>query len=393
MSLNKESIIPPVQYVLLIRHGSRQKPHDVIRHHHHLENHECDAQADKRGKRSPGRPLSLSLGGWLAETLRLYDIEVVDAIHSPEKHVIETEQAFLESLRPQGRCASKFLKGRPDLRLAPLSFWHNQEQDGSLMEISTPPANGQTPTFHTDLAKQIAAQATQNGKALMITGHQPQLTWLAQALTRKQRPLPLDQSEVACIQLAPHDGKGAKRPFLLWAISKQAPEVEQYLRDKIKSKMDVAKFFAGFIAVLLGFVLQEIGSLTEQSGIYSTLAYLGTLLVLLALGFAIAGIFAYDKLLMPSLFWSGSPMCVSTDGHDHNLRRPPTQSHWVLYFAMIRIWRGLFVPAVVALYLGIVLLLVAKAKIQICWSVTGALPALIVVAVACWVDPRMGFDD
>ncbi len=121
--------------------------------------------------------------------------------------------------------------------------------------------------------------------------------------------------------------------------------VDADLRDKLKSKMDVAKFFAGFISLVAGIALRE------SAG--SVAANLGLALIVLSLGLAVATLFAYDRLLMPPRFWFEPP----TDTHELNFG---------LRDEMISVWRCLFIPCVIAFFGGLLLLLAEKANSCIC---------------------------
>src|SRR5512138_2561462 len=84
-----------------------------------------------------------------------------------------------------------------------------------------------------------------------------------------------------------------------------AETVTEQLRNKIKSKMDVGKFFAGFISLFLGISFQDLSNLPANSDplIHYSVA-LGFLFILVSLAFSIATLFAYDRLLMPPEFWN-----------------------------------------------------------------------------------------
>ena len=121
--------------------------------------------------------------------------------------------------------------------------------------------------------------------------------------------------------------------------------VTEQLRDKIKSKMDVAKFFAGFITVFLGVAFRDSSLLlADQAKIVRYGAWAGVLLILAALTFSVVAMFTYDGLLMP-------PMAGEEKPPDTILRRK-----------MIKAWNWLFVPAVVAFFLGLFGFLIALMK-------------------------------
>lgn len=113
------------------------------------------------------------------------------------------------------------------------------------------------------------------------------------------------------------------------------------LREKVRSKMEVGKFFAGFITLLIGILLRAdaLDSLAEKAGV---------LFLVAALGFCIAAVFCYDRLLMPREYWTGLEKKDKTEER--------FQDH--LREQMVRSWSWLFVPAVWCFGIGFVLMLV-----------------------------------
>ena len=111
-------------------------------------------------------------------------------------------------------------------------------------------------------------------------------------------------------------------------MSDEATKVTDQLRDKIKSKMDVAKFFAGFITLLIGFLLKD-ETLTPASKI-------GFVLLIASLGFCIAALFTYDHLLWPK------------EHCERKLRIKISDTNFQKHLGkkMVMLWWSLFVPAV-----------------------------------------------
>jgi hypothetical protein len=181
-------------------------------------------------------------------------------------------------------------------------------------------------------------------------GHQPTLGYIAYKFTRA--PYPLARSEIMCIAV---DDK--KRGILKWVLSPTDNKVVNELRDKIKSKMDVAKLLSGFITVGVGFLLtslvddQRIGFLGP--GVWA--AYVSAALFFVSIGLYIATMYAYDSLLMPSKFWGEAPQNKS-NRPKWIVGRPPSSIQWVLYQNMIRIWSHLFTPATICVLAGLFLL-------------------------------------
>jgi len=371
-----------VQYIILVRHGSRQKAYNRPRRTHNLENADYKRgtvhghQSADPGK--PGRPASLSLAGWLAEALALHNIEVWHVLHSHQEHAKETAEAYLQALRPQGLCWYN-LRCQADGCLNPEISWHD------LKTVSK-------------VKGKIAA--TINGRALMICGHQPQLTWIANAFLGRSDPLPLRQSEAACLKIAP-------RPQLIWAIAGYHKETMSELRAKVQSKMNVAMFFAGFISLLLGVLFTKADGwpVGTQDRIWALFHYFGTASALLSVGLCVGAIFAYDRLMMPTLFWGGKPRNIDEDTHGliatlrqligftPIVRRPPSQAHWVIHSNMVQIWDKLFKPAVVSFFIGLSCILIAVMKPPILPALVLAGVLLLSFGVYRILRPELGFDD
>lgn len=131
-----------------------------------------------------------------------------------------------------------------------------------------------------------------------------------------------------------------------------AAKVTDELREKIKSKMDVAKFFTGSFTVLIGILLKEgkTGSLWSKAGM---------LFLLSSLGFCVAAMFAYDHLLWPKTYL--------IENYWPNLKskeNPEECFHRKLEEQMLTSWRWLFLPAVACLGIGLFLLLVQESGLQ-----------------------------
>ncbi|MEN8166142.1 MAG: hypothetical protein ABFR65_01535, partial [Pseudomonadota bacterium] len=163
---------------------------------------------------------------------------------------------------------------------------------------------------------------------------------------------------------------------ILWSISPTDDETFEQLRDKIKSKMDMAKLLGTFIVFLLGILLgilsdeKKLQFLTEscahtrsflgglsgmeiadRNEIYLVTIAISVISLFLSVVFYLISMYAYDRLLMPTRFWAeegkgGSPRWLP--------QRPPSSSLLVLQVNMIRIWRLLFTPATVFVVLSLI---------------------------------------
>jgi hypothetical protein len=114
-----------------------------------------------------------------------------------------------------------------------------------------------------------------------------------------------------------------------------AEELANQLREKIESKMDVAKFFAGFITLLIGILL-------EKKGLTSLWSRFGIAFLTSSLAFCTAALFAYDRLLMPMKYWSALDEQNRKDGRFEDKPRDD----------MVRSWLWFFFPAVLCFGIG-----------------------------------------
>jgi hypothetical protein len=116
--------------------------------------------------------------------------------------------------------------------------------------------------------------------------------------------------------------------------------VMEELREKIKSKMEVGKFFAGFLTFLTGFLLKD-GAPPHL------LSKIGIVFLVGSIGFCVAAVFAYDTLLMPRKYWGFPEHETAEDRFADQLKANMVQS-----------WMWLFVPAVACFGFGFVCVLI-----------------------------------
>jgi hypothetical protein len=126
--------------------------------------------------------------------------------------------------------------------------------------------------------------------------------------------------------------------------------------------MDVAKILGAINVPLLGFIVSsyldktKFGALQGVQKIALLIAF-GCFLV--SIGLYILTVYAYDSLLMPTSFWQERLPRSSKKRHRWLVWRPPSSAAWVLYQNMIRIWRYRFTSANVAVFLGLIALVLA----------------------------------
>jgi len=382
------------QYLLLVRHGPRVFSLDQSRE---------DAPLDPYAHKDIAK-----LARWAAETLRVQPhvrdlkdappVQVTRFISSDHLHCIQTAKIYSEVFGPLGQgLTTEEIEVESSGAMATPSFWRH---DRCLAR----------PGYVDGEQLRIEEGSCRDGSTVVLCGHQPHLSWLFNDLRRKyagpvrrhmlgSTPLPLGQSEAALVQLYP-------KVRLIWAIGKSSDADKDDVRDKIKAKMDTAKFVSGFVAIFLGVAATaELPQALEKSGLRSFTWIFSLLLLLSSLGFTLAALLAFDRLLMPSVFWGGKrPRRLEPPSW--SVARPPSPVHWVLGFQMMHIWRWLFQPAVYALAVAsasLVFALLWRGSLfdfNLCEldrnRIVGCGLALAILAPFALyeiVKPRLGYDD
>jgi hypothetical protein len=223
------------------------------------------------------------------------------------------------------------------------------------------------------------ATAAQPGRRrlVLVVANSPQIDWVAEELLTKL--VAIGRGEVIGISQRYHRRRWSVRKGrdLLWAIGPGEASAIADLRDKIRSKMDTAKFLGAFITALVTFVLGKRFDAHTDTALNAGLLNVQPMLWLITivtLGLAALLCFAavayYDGLLMPVRFWESSarPSRLRLWGSSRAswlVRRPPSSAAWVLKQNMVRVWNRLVVAAM--LMLGVALsafsvLIVVKPK-------------------------------
>jgi hypothetical protein len=249
-----------------------------------------------------------------------------------------------------------------------------------------------------ELTKAHPAPAQGQGATLVI-GHDPGMSCLLTTLlypngrkTGRNRDVPgLARAELLGLRQCGEDW----RP--MWALTPDAVGDIAEITTKIKSKMDTAKVFGGFVTAVLTFVVSQYAA-TPPNTIYWA-AVRGASLVALAAAILLyfMTLFWYDRLLMPSRFWGiirgrarDDPARIPPDSRGAQddlpkiLRRPPSSAVWVLYQNMQRTWRLLFVPATYAAAIGIIGFAAARIEPSAKTAAFFFVPAAAVVAITAW---------
>ena len=253
-----------------------------------------------------------------------------------------------------------------------------------------------------DLVKDPRTADRGSDSAALVVGHMPQLRWLAARLMGNRplwarltdgylTPLALKNGEIAAIALT-GERNGRPRGHLEWTVAPDDTQAIEDLRNKIKSKMEIAKLLGGFMTLVLGGVVLAPGRLDELSRDGDRWAvYVAAISFLIAIGLYLRTMYAYDSLLMPKRFWGD--VTPGSRPPRWLVRRPPSGAAWVLYQNMLHVWTFLFTPATLAVGVGLVVL--AYAALDPGWleGLISLLVLLLLTAYALWRRPVLGSQD
>jgi len=200
---------------------------------------------------------------------------------------------------------------------------------------------------------------------VLVVANSPQIDWVAEELLAKS--VAIGRGEVIGISQRHRRRRWSVRESrdLLWTIGPSEASAITDLRDKIRSKMDTAKFLGAFITALVAFVLGK--RFDAHTGIALNAGLLNVqgilwLVTIVGLGLAALLCFAavayYDGLLMPVRFWESSArrswLRLQIFSSAWGLvRRPPSSAAWILQQNMVRVWNRLVVTAMIMLGLAL----------------------------------------
>jgi hypothetical protein len=236
----------------------------------------------------------------------------------------------------------------------------------------------------TRLTEPGPAPAQGKGAALII-GHDPGMSCLLTTLlklnvprARRYRDVPaLTRAELLGLRW---DGR-YWRP--MWALTPDASKDIFEIKAKIKSKMDTAKVFGGFVTAVLTFVISQYAITTPKTTYWAAVRGASLAALAAAILLYLMTLFWYDRLLMPSRFWA----ILHHPGEDpvsKTLRRPPSSAVWVLYQNMQRTWRLLFVPATYATAIGIIGFAAGRIQPATTTAFISLAAVAAVVAITAW---------
>ena len=270
--------------------------------------------------------------------------------------------------------------------------------------------------------------------AVLVVGHQPQLSWLSSQLTTGYRwrqwrrlqwwsngPIPISHGEIVCLRIEnKRKFKNKWSAHLLWSIHPNDSERLADVREKVQSKLKTAELLAAVlglaIAAVLALLLDRtrwrnlafLDETTRRPRVYPfgwdwasfeprTGVQFAVAMLLSALALYLMTVYAYDSLRMPPSFWSEN----LPDRRSNRLRRrwlprrPPSSSAWIIYRNMMRIWGTLFVPATLLVLAAFTLLAISLLE----WNATvwAWLPGIAILAIVLlWkrnFRPVLGSED
>lgn len=404
-------------YVILVRHASREPRWDVSESKHAMKNWTRWTTAAIEGGsdfETKGFPRTYAIAGRLCDELENMKARVVALVHSKHKVAQQTAEVYGKVLEKRERFEGE-VNGECSCDLTP-------EIPGEVAcQNENAQMGGQTERIVRELEIWKARADSRGARsACVLVGHQPQLTQIARRLVGNKfslghslpgDSLPIGNSEVACIEFG-------DKPRLLWVLTEKPKDLLAELKDKIKSKYDVAKFFLGAFAVNTGLLLNAgiwgQPELWEANPAARLLAYAAIVVALVSLIFTAFTLFSYDSLMMPESLWSepGEVQPGPRRGSDGkpptwSVSRPPSQAQVILYYEMMHVWTVFFMPAVVSAFVAIgCLVLALVCRDEGClrsilvppvpsWVIIDAAAVLVLVLLRFywWKKPRLGTED
>lgn len=246
---------------------------------------------------------------------------------------------------------------------------------------------------------------------ILVVANSPQIDWVAERLLEK--PVAIGRGEVIGVGHPRRRRQWpiSKRRDLLWTIGPSEESEIRDLRDKIRSKMDTAKFLGAFITALVTFVLGKRFDTVKGIGFQAGLPWVQTvlwLITIVGLGLAallcFAAVVCYDGLLMPVRFWESSARSSLFRPRRPSVVpwlvwRPPSSAARVLQQNMVRVWNRLVVLAMgilgIALTAFAVLIVVKPTRYDDLIVPVAVVVAISVVAFGylIFARPRLGAQD
>ena len=276
-------------------------------------------------------------------------------------------------------------------------------------EITLDPPKGAMSLDRTALDA-IVTSATQcvshgNHQIVLVVGHLPLLSWVARRVAG--RALPIGRAELLGIELSPARAGAKHAGILRWTLTPEARSKELIadIREKIKSKMEAAKYLASFVTAMLGVQIAimlepaKVDALQNSAGpSLPRMLAISELFIVLSAALYFLTVFAYDKLLMPPALWADGPPEALRERPEWLVSRPPSSAAWILLQNMQRIWSRLFTWATILLLVGIMLQIFGVFYRRLQWPLATVIIAPLIVCIGFvyvvrqwW--PRLGSED
>ena len=343
---------PGYSHVLLFRHGRTTDTPNL--------------RERDRGLSAQGTKAVEQVARRLAEHLSLHkhELEVVAIIHGEYRQVRETADLLRQAMQIEDVWPAEVQSSRA---LNPDMFWKKRSAPEDVAGLTRGPRS-----------------LPHVGRGLLLIGHEPQLGIIAGELLRwgrsGQHVTP--SAAVSCIQLG---AAPWRRPRVLWVIEPTDDKTAEQLRQKIASKMDVAKVFGGVVILAVGILLNLLADPNKVAALNHPLAvYFATAALAIALVLYVTTLYAYDSLLMPTRFWTTA--VARRRRRSSVVERPPSSANLVLQQNMVHIWNRQFTVANVLVIAGFGLLAWGVLKMSLWWILIAAALTFVAAFLGRRVD-------
>jgi len=368
-----------VRFVLLMRHAKHQPARMAAMERSEDNVNVSDRSTPARELSSEGKEETKAVAERLKEHIKQWRVSIslagmIGAGSDEAKATAEAVQVVFPELNLE---TADLLT--PEIAFAEDSF----KRDG---------ASGLAQKIKSELGRTVTHSLPNpnEGSAILIVGHQPILGWLTYEIVGDAYPLA--HSEVLCL-----DRHELPPACLCWTISPSNPEAVLELKEKIRSKMDVAKLLSSFLGAGLSFLLGTMVNsvAVRELGGHMVAFAIGSFGLLAALALFLWTMCSYDTLLMPHRMWSETPVGVKARPA-WLVERPPSPVHWILYQNMIRVWQWQFLPATALMLAGLWLLasavfgarVIHSARFAAAYYVSLSALAMTVIIVKAWRHRR-----
>jgi phosphohistidine phosphatase SixA len=371
------------EWLFIMRHAQAARPHERIagpqpRARRLWHRPQRPAEVLTPSGRSEAREVGGTLAGVLDDLRRAgYPVEITHFWHEHTDAAYATALAF-RSAYEQTADAIKTEYGQGP---HPLAGMQDIGRDPSA--YASDPSRWANARI--ELLTQVGPAPAQGKGAALIIGHDPGMGYLLTTLLRLNAPRIRRYRDVPALTRAELIALRWDRRYWLpmWALTPGASNDISEIKAKIKSKMDSAKVFGGFVTGVLTFVISQYATTQPKTTYWAAAREASLTALAVAILLYLMTLFWYDRLLMPSRFW-GVLGGRKEDAVSKVMRRPPSSAVWVLYQNMQRTWRLLFVPATYAAAIGIIGFAAGRIQPSGTTALISFAVAVAVVAITAW---------